>query len=138
MDYGNKFNLFDNEDEIIKLLDDAAARMGCQATNENIPTALYYHPLALIPSILDLIIADNEVCLFLVQIDGDPLLPRYLTDKYCDDLQYMQVSYLHLLRKMKPLEQLMMKERLMANHVPMWDSKKVMKFVMRYSARKSA
>ena len=24
MDYGNKFNLFDNEDEIIKLLDDAA------------------------------------------------------------------------------------------------------------------
>ena len=90
------------------------------------------------PSILDLIIADNEVCLFLVQIDGDPLLPRYLTDKYYDDLQYMQVSYLHLLRKMKPLEQLMMKERLMANHVPMWDSKKVMKFVMRYSARKSA
>ena len=33
MDYGNKFNLF--------LLDDAAARTGCQATNENIPMALY-------------------------------------------------------------------------------------------------
>ena len=41
MDYGNKFNLFDNEDKIIKLLDDAAARTGCQATNENIPMALY-------------------------------------------------------------------------------------------------
>lgn len=46
MDYGNKFNLFDNEDEIIKLLDDAAARTGCrQPTRTSLwpSTIIHWH-----------------------------------------------------------------------------------------------
>ena len=135
--YENKFDLFDDKEEVIKLLEEAAIRTGCQPSGHILPLALYYNPLATIPDILDLMVSDSDVCAYMAYIGNEPLMPRYLAETDDDSLlPILQARYMSLLKTMSPFDQLLMKEQLVIHKVSLQDSRKVMQFVLRYAARK--